>query len=249
VNCPHCGADTKNAVTLCPLCGKTLDRGSAYAGFVAKADAAAGAGEYEKAAIAYNKALEYAAGTEDVYLKLASAYTKLGSAKAANAYMKALSCNFYNDTTHNMLISLYTRFGKLDELKKWYEQSRPRVDPVFADKYIKIIDNVKLFSSEKSARIPASKNTDYAAALVFGLKKYAMMNLVLGLVVIVASVAVGAAVFMGVNTNFVLMFSVFFIFVSVIVSLAAKRKKKKPADEAPFKPEDIMNEFNVKKQQ
>jgi len=229
MNCPHCGADTKNAVTICPLCGKTLDRENAYTSFLAKGDDAFASGEDDKAIMSYNKALEYSKGNEDIFLKLGNAYNKKGDRQAAAMYMKALMFNFYNDKTHNMLINLYSKYNRLNDLKKWYAQSREKADPAFVDKYIKIIEGVGYFRSQAASKIPAPKSGGIAKDLMDSMKKYVVMNIVIGIVLTVASLAIVAGVIFRVNTMFILMFSGFFMVVSigiVIMSRLGKPKKK-----------------------
>ena len=207
MNCPNCGADTKNAVTICPLCGTTLDRMSAYNSYLKKGDDFSASGEIDKAVMSYNKALEYSAGDEDIYLKLGNAYNKNNDKKAATAYMKALTFNFYNDKTHNMLIALYSKYGRLADLKKWYEQSRGKADASFVDKYVKIIENVDYFSKNSESKIPASKNKGLAETLISSMKRYVIMNIVVVIFVLVIALAIVAAIMFKVDTSFIVLFS------------------------------------------
>jgi hypothetical protein len=247
MNCPHCGADTKNAVTLCPLCGKTLDREMAYAGFVSKADDALAAEDYDKAIISYRKALEYSQGTEDIYLKLAAAYNKKGDKQAASMYMKALTFNFYNEHTHNMLIALYSRYGRLDDLQKWYEQSRDKADPEFIDKHIKIIKNVKYFSYEAPVKIPASKPDNFLESFMLSMKKYVILNIVMGIIGLVATLAIIAAVVFKVNTTYIVMSAGVFIMATITILLMTRKKRgvKKDAGQATL--EAMMAEIKKSK--
>jgi tetratricopeptide (TPR) repeat protein len=249
MNCPHCGADTRNAVTICPLCGKTLDRENAYASFLAKADDAFAAGETDKAIMSYKKALEYSKGNEDIFLKLGNAYNKNGDRQAAQMYMKALLFNFYNDNTHNMLISLYSKYGRLDDLQKWYEQSREKADPAFVDKYIKIIQNVKYFSTRADFKIPAAKPDGLAANMLASMKKYIVMNIVIGIVLVVASLAIVAGIIFKVNTMFVLAFSGFFTFVSIVMVFMSRMGKTKKKDGKKTSLEALMAEEIAKASQ
>jgi pentatricopeptide repeat protein len=230
VNCPHCGADTRNAVTICPLCGKTLDRENAYNSYLAKGDDAFAAGKTDKAIMSYKKALEYSAGNEDIFLKLGNAYNKRGDRQAAPMYMKALTFNFYNDKTHNMMIALYSKYGKLDDLKRWYEQSREKADPVFVDKYIKIIQNVKYFSTQEDFKIPSPKPDGIIATLAGSMKKYVIMNIVIGIVLVVAGLAITAGIVFKVNTMFIFMFLGFFLLVSITIVIISRRGRANKKD-------------------
>jgi tetratricopeptide (TPR) repeat protein len=244
LNCPYCGADTKNAVTICPLCGKTLDRDSAYRSFMKKGDDFLAADDAGKAALSYKKALEYTAGTEEIYLKLGSAYNKMNDKQAAGMYMKALSFNFYNGQTHNYLISLYSRYGKLDDLRRWYGQSREKADRDFIDKYIKIIDNVKYFSTQAAIRIPKSKPDGLTDSMISGMKRYMMMNIIGGILIVVVGIAVVAGIFLKMNTSFLIMFAGFFLGVSVIIMFYMSAKAKKKKDRGTKSLEEFMKEEN-----
>jgi tetratricopeptide (TPR) repeat protein len=225
LNCPYCGADTKNAVTICPLCGKTLDRDSAFISYMIKGDDFMGAGDPGKAVLSYRKALEYSKGNEDVFLKLGNAYSRMNDKQAASVYMKALAFNFYNDQTHNLLITLYSRHGKLGDLKKWYEQSRAKADPEFIDRYIKIIDNIIYFKAQAGMRIPGSKSGGFAGSLASGLKKYAMFNIVGFIIMVVVSLAIFAGIVLKVNTTFLFVFSASFLFISIGILIFARLRK------------------------
>lgn len=242
MNCPHCGADAKNAVTICPLCGKNLDKDNAFQNFVKKGDDAFAAGDTDKAVMSYKKALEYSAGNEDIFIKLGNAYNKKGDKQAAAMYMKALTFNFYNDKTHNMLISLYSKFNRLDDLKKWYEQSRALADAAFVDKYIKIIQNVHYFSTQADVRIPAPKDEGLAKTLVSSMKKYVIMNVVVGIVFVVISLAIIAGLVFKVNTSFIIMFTGFFMAVSIVMIIISRKNKAKKKGNEKTSLEDAMAE-------
>lgn len=242
MNCPHCGADTKNAVTICPLCGKTLDRDDAYASYLKKGDDFSDAGDLEKAILSYRKALEYNTGDEDTFIKLGNAYNKKGDKQAASMYMKALSFNFYNDKTHNMLIALYSRYGRLDDLKNWYSQNRGRIDEVFIDKYVKIIENVKYFSAKPDIKIPATKTDNFVDGVISSMKRYMLLNIVGGIAVFVLGLAVVAGVVFKIDKTVIIAFSglVFFAGVATIIFSRSRMKKKNDAGRESL--EDIMAE-------
>jgi tetratricopeptide (TPR) repeat protein len=225
MNCPHCGADTKNAVTICPLCGKTLDRENAFESYIKKGDDAYAADELDKAIISYRKALEYSAGSEDLYLKMGNIYNKKNDKQAASMYMKALAFNFYNDRIHSMLITLYSKYRKLDDLKKWYEQSRGKADPAFIDKYIKIIENVNFFSSQTGDRKPVSKTGGMAEMFFLSMKKYVIMNIVAGIVFFIVALAIVAGIVFKINIAFIFIFSGTFLVVSIVMVFISRRGK------------------------
>jgi tetratricopeptide (TPR) repeat protein len=244
MNCPHCGADTGNAVTICPLCGKTLDREDAYASYMTKGDAAQAAGELDKALLSYKKALEYSAGTEDLFLKLGNIYNKKADKQAASMYMKALSYNFYNDNTHNMLIMLYSKYGKLEDLKRWYEQSRAKADPDFIDKYIKIIENVRFFTTKADIKIPVTNQDKLGGVFMESMKKYMVMNIVLGIVLFVIGLAITAGVVFKLNASIIMLVSGVFLVVSIAIVLFSRRRKTGKKESGAPSLSDIMAEVS-----
>lgn len=216
MNCPHCGAETGNAITICPLCGKTLDREKAFISFVEKGDAAEEAGEIERAIINYNKALTYSQGNEQIYLKLGNLYFKINDKNAANMYFKVLQFNFYNDYAHNMLITLYSRFRKLDDLKNWYEKNRGKYEDDFIDKYIKIINNIKHFTSDMDMGIK-EKQENILKDMFESMKKYTILNVVIGIIVLFLIAGLFAGTFLKINPLVVFSFMLFFLFVIFII--------------------------------
>lgn len=242
MNCPYCGADTKNAVTICPLCGKTLDRDGAYLSFLKKGDDLLASGDAGKAVLSYRKALEYTAGTEEIYIRIGNAYNKMNDKQAAGMYMKALSFNFYNDQTHNYLISLYSRHGRLDDLRRWYEQSREKADRDFIDKHIKIIDNIKYFSTQAGIRIPGGRDDGLAKLLVSGMKRYMMMNIIGGILAVVVAIAVAAGIFLKMNTSFLIMFAGFFLALSIVIMFYISGKARKKKERTAKSLEEYMKE-------
>lgn len=230
--CPHCGADTGNAITLCPLCGKTLDREQAFKSFIEKAEIAAQTGDIDKAIINYNKALTYLDGDEQIYLKLGNLYFKKKDKNAATMYFKVLQYNFYNDYAHNMLITLYSQFGKLDDLKMWYEKNKGKYDMNFIDKYIKIIDNIKQFSVRTDFGIKEKKD-NVLNDMFASMKKYILLNIVIGFVVVFLIVGLFAGTFLQINPMIIFSFMLFFLFVVFLVvffqrmSYIKKNKKEK----------------------
>lgn len=230
MNCPHCGAETGSAVTLCPLCGKSLDREQAFTSFVQKGDAAAENGEIEKAILNYNKALTYSEGNEQVYLKIGNLYYKKNDKNAVNMYFKALQFNFYNDYAHNMLITIYSRFGKLDDLKIWYEKNRDKYEEDFINKYIKIIDNMKHFSTKMDFGIKEKQDNIFKDLLV-SMKKYAMLNIVIVFIVLLFIGGLLAGTFLQINPLVFFSFMLFFLFVVFVIVFFQRiihiNKKKK----------------------
>ncbi len=248
MNCPHCGADTGNAITLCPLCGKTLDRDMAFKSFVEKGDIAAETGDVEKAIINYNKALTYLPGNEQIYLKLGNLYFKKKDKNAANMYFKVLQYNFYNDYAHNMLITLYSRFGKLDDLKNWYEKNRGKYEDSFVDKYIKIIDNIKQFSIRPDFGIKETKD-DVLKDMFVSMKKYTLLNIVIGFVVLLLIGGMLAGTFLQLNPMIVFSFMLFFLFVVFVVVFFQRimhinKKKKEKMDFTDVLKGDLDKEDN-----
>lgn len=242
MNCPHCGADTKNAVTICPLCAKTLDRENAFLSYVKKGDDAYAAAEFDKAVMSYKKALEYSAGNEEIFLKLGNAYDKKGDKQAAAMYIKALGYNFYNDKVHNLLIALYSKYGKLNDLKKWYAASREKADPAFIDKYIKIIQGVSFFSASKEVRVPAPKKTGIGRTMMSSMKRYIIMNIVVGIFVLIVSLALAAGYFFRVNTSFLVIFSGVFMAVGIVIVVMTRSGKVKKKETGKQSLENLMAE-------
>lgn len=232
MNCPHCGAETGSAVTLCPLCGKTLDRKQAFTSFVKKGDAAAENGEIDKAILNYNKAITYLEGNEQVYLKIGNLYYKKNDKNAVNMYFKVLQFNFYNDYAHNMLITIYSRFGKLDDLKMWYEKNRNKYKDDFINKYIKIIDKMKHFSTKKDFGRKEKKDNILKDMLI-SMKKYTMLNIVIVFTALLFIVGLLAGTFLQINPLVFFSFILFFMFVVFVIVFFQrvidinKKKKKK----------------------
>jgi len=234
MNCPHCGAETGSAITLCPLCGKTLDREQAFNSFVEKGDMAAEIGDIEKAILAYNKALTYSEGNEQIYLKLGNLYYKKNDKNAVNMYFKVLQFNFYNEYVHNMLITLYSKFGRLDDLKNWYEKNKGKYNDDFIDKYIKVIDNIKLFSTKMDFGIKEKKE-NFFKDMLLSMKKYTLLNIVLIFIVSFLIVGLLAGTFLQLNPIIVFSFMLFFLFVIFIVVFFQRvmhinKKKKEKMD-------------------
>ncbi|MCX8093354.1 MAG: tetratricopeptide repeat protein [Candidatus Goldbacteria bacterium] len=234
MNCPHCGADTGNAITLCPLCGKTLDRDMAFKSFVEKGDLAVETGDIDKAIINYNKALTYKEGNEQIYLKLGNLYFKKKDKNAANMYFKVLQYNFYNDYAHNMLITLYSNFGKLDDLKNWYEKNRGKYEDGFIDKYIKIIEGIKHFSTRTDVGIKETKD-DFLKDMFESMKKYTVLNIVIGFIILFLIGGLFAGTFLHLNPMIVFSFMLFFLFVVLIIVFLQRimhinKKKKEKMD-------------------
>ncbi|HDQ26038.1 MAG TPA: hypothetical protein ENN43_04750 [bacterium] len=243
MNCPHCGAETSWAKEECQLCGKVIDLAAAFKDYTKKGDACLAAGDYDRAIAGYTRALDYADADEALYLKLADAFGKKGDKKAAEYLMKALSLNFYNEETHNALISVYGRFKRLKELKKWYEAAKARFDPGFADRYIKVIDSLETFKMEYLA-VEEKGRENFARVFVGSMKRYMVMNIVLGLMFLLVAGAVAAAFFTGANTMFVVSAGVFFFFISIIAVTAYKARAGRKKREAAAKgAESIMLEF------
>ena len=234
MNCPHCGAETGSAITLCPLCGKTLDREQAFNSFVEKGDMAAEIGDIEKAILAYNKALTYSEGNEQIYLKLGNLYYKKNDKNAVNMYFKVLQFNFYNEYVHNMLITLYSKFGRLDDLKNWYEKNKGKYNDDFIDKYIKVIDNIKLFSTKMDFGIKEKKE-NFFKDMLLSMKKYTLLNIVLIFIVSFLIVGLLAGTFLQLNPIIVFSFMLFFLFVIFIIVFFQRvmhinKKKKEKMD-------------------
>jgi len=232
--CPHCGAETGNAITLCPLCGKELNREEAFISFAQKGDNAAEMDDVDKAILNYNKALTYSEGNEQIYVKLGNLYFKKSDKKAVNVYFKALQFNFYNEYVHNMLITLYSRFNKLDDLKIWYEKNRGKYREDFIDKYIGIIDNTKSFSAKKDFGIKEKRENIFKDFLT-SMKKYVLLNVVLGFVVVLLIAGILSSVFLHLNPFIIFSFLLFFLFIIFVIVLFKRisqinKKKKEKID-------------------
>ncbi len=243
MNCPHCGAETGSAITLCPLCGKTLDRQQAFTSFVEKGDMAVEIGDIEKAIINYNKALTYSEGNEQIYLKLGNLYFKKNDKNAVNMYFKVLQFNFYNEYVHNMLITLYSKFGKLDDLKNWYEKNRGKYREDFIEKYIKVIGNIKHFTTRTDFGIKEKKEnilTDFLQSM----KKYTLLNIVLIFIVLLLIGGLFAGTFLQLNPIIVFTFMLFFVFVIFVIVFFQRimyinKKKKEKMDFTDILKQDI----------
>jgi tetratricopeptide (TPR) repeat protein len=232
--CPHCGAETGNAITLCPLCGKELDREQAFISFVQKGDNAAEIDDVDKAILNYNKALTYSEGNGQIYVKLGNLYFKKNDKNAVNVYLKALQFNFYNEYVHNMLITLYSRFNKLDDLKTWYEKNRGKYREDFINKYVGIIDNTKSFSAKKDFGIKEKHGNVFKDFLI-SMKKYMLLNVVLCIVTVLLIAGLLSAVFLHLNPFIVFSFMLFFLFVIFVIVLFQRisqinKKKKEKID-------------------
>lgn len=246
MNCAHCGAEMGSAITLCPLCGKILDRQQAFNSFVEKGDLAEESGDIEKAILDYNKALTYSEGNEQIFFKLGNLYFKKNDKNAINMYFKVLQFNFYNDYAHNMLITIYSKFGKLDDLKMWYEKNREKYKGDFIDKYIRIIDSIKQFSTKMDFGIKPKRENIFNDMLI-SIKKYTMLNIVIGFIILFLTGGLLAGVFWQLNPMFIFSFMLFFLFVIFIIVFYQRvvqinKKKKEKMDFA-----DILKDNPDKK--
>ncbi len=224
--CPECGAEVKEYFTTCSLCGKIIDREEAFKKFMAKGDEFFKSDEIEKAIISYNRALDYKKDSEDIYIKLGNAYMKKNDKKAATCYLKALSYNFYNDVTHNFLITFYSRFNKLEELKSWYIQNKNKFNNDYIDKFIKIIENTILFTTEKSVKI-GTKDDNFFTNFKESIKSYLLVNVVSGVMLLLLAAGFLLSFLFKINISFFLIFIGVFSLISLVFITYKKMKSIK----------------------
>ncbi len=228
--CPHCGVEIENESSFCPLCGKEINKEKEYEKLVLKGD---GAMEDERGGAAvgfYEKALQITGGSEEIYIKLGNAYNKKGDKRAAGIYFKALKCNFYNEHVHNLLISIYDKYNRLGDLKAWYEKSGNRIAPEFAEKFIKIIDNIKYFKKEAGGGPKAEEKP--SGGFISYIKKYGMMNAALVVFAAIMAGAVIAGVVFKTDPYVMLLFGMVFFIASIFIIsyINIKKVKKKKQD-------------------
>lgn len=224
--CPECGAEIKDYLTICSLCGKMIDKEKAFLNFMTKGNEFFSSDEIEKAIIAYNRALDYKKDNEEIYIKLGNAYMKKNDKRAVSCYFKALSLNFYNDVTHNYIITFYLKFNKLQDLKSWYIQNKGKFDNDFIDKYIKIIDNTILFSTEKSIKI-GTKDNGFFANLKESMKSYFMFNIIFGVTLLLLAVGLLFSYLFKINVSFFIIFAGIFLLTGLFFITLKKMKKIK----------------------
>ncbi len=239
--CHECGAEIKDYFTTCSLCGKVIDREKAFKNFVEKGDEFFRSDEIEKAIIAYNRALDYQKDNEDLYIKLGNAYMKKNDKQAATYYLKALSLNFYNDVTHNYLIAFYSKFNKLEDLKSWYIKNKERFDNEFINKYIKIIDNTILFTTEKKIKIGTEDN-GFWCELKKSMRMYLMFNIIFGVVFLLLVVGLLFSYFLKINVSFFLVFAGMFLIMGIFFITFKKMENLKKKKDKHINIEDFLKE-------
>lgn len=226
--CPECGAEIKDYLSLCPLCGKIIDKEKAFKDFILKGDQYFKSDEIDKAIVAYLRAFDYQKENEDINIKLGLAYMKKNDRKAAQFFLKALSINFYNENVHNLLISFYSKFNKLEELKTWYIKNKEKFDGNFIDKFIKIIDNTILFTTEKSIKIGAQSENIFQTILK-SMKSYFMLNMVFIIVFFILVSGSILSFLFKINISFFLILSLVFFILSFTFVIFKKKKNIKKA--------------------
>lgn len=242
--CPHCGAQLPRVVPACGLCGKDIDIRGIYESWVKKGDEALSTGEHDKAVSNYKKALEFTAGNEEIYLKLGNALNSKGDKQAAGMFFKALNYNFYSERAHDLLIALYTKFKKLEDLKAWYQKSATSADPDFIEKKIRIIDSTIKISQEQLYTVPEyAESSGLGKVLIKSLKRYVIMNTVIGILLVLVGGGIAAGHFLGMNTGFIMVFAVLFFAATLFMVFLYRLKKIKKAKEEMLKPEDILKDF------
>ena len=250
MNCPHCGAHIDGTPDSCPLCGLNIDKEELYNGHVKKGDEAFSSGEYDKALLWYQKALDTGyPPTVDIYIKYGNAHDKNNDRQAAGMYLKALSFDFYNEHVHTLLISFYDKHNRLNDLKKWYEKSRGNAEEDFINKEIKIIESIIAFRNEAANQPSASDEMKVKQVenVIKGLggwfKNYMMMNIVFGIAIVLMGIGVGAALMFRLDLIVIFAIVGFFLLASIIVVVYIRRKKVKEMKKNAPKIEDIYREF------
>lgn len=242
--CPHCGAELPRVVPACGLCGRDIDIRGIHESWVKKGDEALSFGEHDKAVSNYKKALEFTAGNEDIYLKLGNALNAKGDKQAAGMFFKALNYNFYSERAHDLLIALYTKYRKLEDLKAWYQKSAASADPEFIEKKIRIIESTIKISQEQLYAVPEfSESSGLGKTLIKSIKRYVIMNTVIGILLILVGGGIAAGYFLGMNTKFIIMFAGLFFTATLLMVFFYRLKKIKKAKESMIKPEDILKDF------
>ncbi len=243
--CPECGAEIKEYFTTCSLCGKIIDKEDAFKKFMSKGDEFFKSNEIEKAIISYNRALDYKKDSEELYIKLGNAYMKKNDKRTVTCYLKALSYNFYNDVTHNFLIAFYSRFNKLEELKSWYIQNKEKFDKDYIDKFIKIIENTILFTTEKSVKI-GTQDENFFTNFTKSIKTYLFLNIVFGVILLLLAAGFLLSFLFKINISFFLIFIGVFSLISLVFITYKKMKtikSLKKTKETEIDLENILKEI------
>ena len=120
--CPFCGVQISDYANNCGMCGNCIDRRQLYGQFMKKGDDALDHSP-EAAVVNYRKALEFINDNPEGFIKYGIALEKKGDKSAANMFLKAIALDFNNELAHNHLISLYDHYGKLQDIKLWYEKT------------------------------------------------------------------------------------------------------------------------------
>lgn len=224
--CPHCGVQISDYANNCGMCGNCIDREQLYRQFMNKGDDALDH-SLEASVVNYRKALEFIADKPEGYIKYGIALEKKGDRNAANMFLKAIGLDFKNDLAHNHIISLYDHYGKLQDIKNWYEKNRTAANSEIIDRYLKIIAGIERFKGNDAIKIKGQKGGEFVNDLAYSMKSYSMSNMVLLIVAGLGAAALAGLFIFKMDTTFIMLFAGAF-FTAGLGTVIFTRMKKKP---------------------
>ncbi len=244
--CPFCGVQISDYANNCGMCGNCIDRRQLYGQFMKKGDDALDHSP-EAAVVNYRKALEFINDNPEGFIKYGIALEKKGDKSAANMFLKAIALDFNNELAHNHLISLYDHYGKLQDIKLWYEKNRTDANSGAIDRFLKVIAGIEKFKGTNTVIIQPPKGGEFLNDFVYSMKSYSMSNMVLLIVAVLGAAAFAGVVLFKTDTSFIMLFAGAFFTAGLgtIIFTRLKRKSKKTNTEEALGA--ILKEYTEKK--